>query len=153
MLCSSVNLRPCRRARCEQCVGHSIRYSLRGNCTVATNPAAFNGVHQLTLTPGCAAVNRGLVAAPTASSIHWVGGKDYDGYLFYAPTIDSTTATIRVSLLCAELGDFAAKVQCSYNCQLLIWRVSRGLSVVQSFHCKVVVDTRALYFPQWFART
>lgn len=78
---------------------------------MATEPAAFNGEQQLTLSPGCAVMNRGLVAAPTASSMHWVGGKEYDGYLFYTTELKSSTAILRVSLVCASIGDFAAKVR------------------------------------------
>mmetsp|Transcript_17296 Transcript_17296/g.45102 ORF Transcript_17296/g.45102 Transcript_17296/m.45102 type:complete len:686 (+) Transcript_17296:304-2361(+) len=81
------------------------------NCSITDKPIAFNGKHSLALGPGCAALNRGLVAAPTATSMHWVGGRSYDGYFFWttAGTTDHQDAgSIDVTLLCAPVGDISA---------------------------------------------
>jgi hypothetical protein len=81
---------------------------------------AYNGAQSLVLAQGCKAINQGLAAVTEeASSMHFVGGRDYGGYVFLKSSVagygssadgldDGAAAlpTVRVSLLCSALGDF-----------------------------------------------
>jgi hypothetical protein len=69
-------------------------------CSVSDTDA-FNGKKSMQLAAGCIVRNRGVNADPSASSMHFVGGKHYEGYLFAR----SSTAggTLRLSLLCTPL--------------------------------------------------
>lgn len=74
-----------------------------GGCSVG-GVGAFNGNQSLTLASGCKAVNRGLVVPKAnGSSIAFVSGQPYEGYLFAASA--GKAATVRVSLECAGLGE------------------------------------------------
>ena len=71
-------------------------------CSVVGRNDAMNGNQSLRLGSGCVAVNRGVVAAgPETTSMHFVGGKEYEGYLFAKA---AAKATLRVSLLCTAVG-------------------------------------------------
>lgn len=77
--------------------------STPGACAV-TDARAFNGNKSMRLDAGCALRNRGLVATPKASSMHFVGGgKKYEGYIF---ATSSSGSTIRISAFCNAIGDF-----------------------------------------------
>ena len=51
-------------------------------CSVVAG-GAFNGAQALALMPGCRAINRGLVVTQEAGSMHFEGGRPYEGYERY----------------------------------------------------------------------
>ena len=82
-------------------------FSAGGACSV--QPGGMNGKQSLHLgTKGSVAVNRGLVVAQNGyhdsneTSIHFVGGSAYEGYLFLR---SEAKATVSVALLCTPLGN------------------------------------------------
>ena len=79
--------------------------SAPGACAVA-NTQAFNGNKSLRLDAGCTLRNRGLVATQGASSMHFVGAKSYEGYIF---ATSPSGSTIRISALCTAIGDFTSE--------------------------------------------
>ena len=82
-------------------------FSAGGSCAVAGGGDAMNGNQSLQVGSGCVAVNRGLVVhGSPRTSMHFVGGKDYEGYLFArVKTGTNASATLRVSLLCAPVSE------------------------------------------------
>lgn len=83
-------------------------FSAGGTCAVAGGGDAMNGNQSLQLGSGCVAVNRGLVVhGSPRTSMHFVGGKEYEGYLFArVKTVATASATtLQVSLLCAPVGE------------------------------------------------
>jgi hypothetical protein len=84
-------------------------YTYKGECAIARGDKAFNGNQSLSMANGCRAVNRGLVPSKDteqASSMHFEGGKGYDGYVFITST---GGAKVQVSLLCSKIGDFESE--------------------------------------------
>ena len=81
-------------------------FSAGGSCAVVGGGDAMNGNQSLQLGSGCVAVNRGLVIHGPPSSMHFVGGKEYEGYFFARGKKSSAdaAATLRVTLLCAPVG-------------------------------------------------
>jgi|EP01047_Picozoa_sp_COSAG01_P060204 hypothetical protein len=77
-------------------------FAVAEGCSVVRD--AMNGNQSLQLDSGCVAVNRGLVAAgPGTTSMHFVGGEEYEGYLF-TKAKKGGGATLQVSLLCTVVG-------------------------------------------------
>jgi hypothetical protein len=84
-------------------------YTYKGECAITRGDKAFNGNQSLSMANGCRAVNRGLVPSKDteqASSMHFEGGKGYDGYVFITGT---GGAKVQVSLLCSKIGDFQSE--------------------------------------------
>jgi hypothetical protein len=82
-------------------------FSAGGSCSVAGGGDAMNGNQSLQLGSGCVAVNRGVMIHDSPrTSMHFVGGKEYEGYLFARSKSPAAaaTGTLRVSLLCAPVG-------------------------------------------------